>query len=637
MILLGIVLMIVFFLLFSLSSQKSQSKLEKELNAVVADALQTTNLNYGVQLCLKQTLEHGLELLGQQGGNIYTYQGGPVPLAATDYFPVYNYSNITFGVADIPQEPYPNPPQYPFSGNLFPSVPNPEPNQLPPKYYWGTYWPYFGWMHLPYLCQPGGPNDVSINSRVTAPCETGFYGKLSMQEQLERYTENNIQSCTNFSYFKSTTQYEIFVEKPNVSITFGIANIFVNTTYPIELTQGNDKAIKKLSFQSILPVRLRKFYTYLSSLLTLDTAYINFSTTRDYPALIASWDPYLSVQKYCPYCSEGIYTDVLKVTDTGSDLSGKPFIFLTAIRNRRPALDYIHPYSWASNPQVDIIGYATNTVQIVPKGYDADEDQLTYSYRKWKEEYDEVFDSDCCAKDFANCKKSLFTSCITKVQTVPAIRWSTSSLYARTGKDAELLTTEKDIGFHTTQVIVEDDAHAQDYQDVGVLVLPSHLGSYGCTDSCTPDCVLNCACDTAYGSQPQCAGVNLDDLDAAAGHCDTASNMYCKDCGVVNQNTDSNACLCADKFWITSGYDLGASLQGCCNTAQACIKPNNNQCMQVGTAQDKHFCDGSSGRPGILTCTAARNCDVVGSSPGFWCDGNAQLWRSLPKDTTVCR
>src|SRR3989344_5063793 len=70
-ILLGLVILVIFFFLFYVRGQIVKARVEGKID-VVAEILQKTPaLNYYVTLCLKDSIESALILVGRQGGNIY--------------------------------------------------------------------------------------------------------------------------------------------------------------------------------------------------------------------------------------------------------------------------------------------------------------------------------------------------------------------------------------------------------------------------------------------------------------------------------------------------------------------------------------------------------------------------------------
>ena len=73
-IVLGIVIMIIFGLMYFVKSSTSDIALEKKINKVYGDFLTSTNIKEIVNGCLVKTTQEGVLLMGLQGGRIYDYQ-----------------------------------------------------------------------------------------------------------------------------------------------------------------------------------------------------------------------------------------------------------------------------------------------------------------------------------------------------------------------------------------------------------------------------------------------------------------------------------------------------------------------------------------------------------------------------------
>lgn len=405
-ILLGLVILVIFFFLLYIKGQIVKARVEGKID-VVAEILQKTPaLNYYVTLCLKDSIESALILVGKQGGDIYVEQGG---LIDRNSVPIFKYKddNITYGLTSadtgianaqklLGEPSYPLPPGYPCILSTPPiSYKCNYDSLFPIRFY------PFSQSHLPLLCINGGPNDVEVGI-YPFPCPSDSYGPDSMQQQMKIYAEKRMVNCTNFSAIRQLVDFNITAGTPEIMPIMGENDVVVKATYPINITVGSYSAVRLFNFEVNIPVRLKKIYGLARFLADNDRSYLDFNITKDFNSdsyYNLFWDPYMRVEKFCPKCSlegdEKDTTDILQINDSASNMMGSDYYFRFAIENRIPALDWIR--KTAPGESYDYILQEGDEIIIEPQGIDPDDnDDMYYQYEGWKQTYDEVFDPSCC-------------------------------------------------------------------------------------------------------------------------------------------------------------------------------------------------------------------------------------------------
>jgi len=144
-----------------------------------------------------------------------------------------------------------------------------------------------------------------------------------------------------------------------------------------------------------------------------------------------------------------------------------------AIKNRRPALEYIHdPTLQQFEHLSDIQAIQNQTITIPAQGFDPDELNLSYNYSGWREDYIDYFNSSCCAESgigSVNCSVNI-SQCMTKNWLLKPKNWTNSTDFLETKQTASYKTGIIDAGLHFVNVSVWDREHLLDYQIVKILV-----------------------------------------------------------------------------------------------------------------------------------------------------------------------
>lgn len=206
-------------------------------------------------------------------------------------------------------------------------------------------------------------------------------------------------------------------------------------------------------------------YRYVFALIQRDVSDIYFNKTKDYWTL-NSWDPNFEIKFYYnvqPNNSTTRFDDVIVITDNSSMIIGKPYKFQFAIKNRRPALDYIHQQDLQTR-NIDLQIIENQTIYLYPNASDPDEDSLKYNYSGWKENYDDIFNSNCndmSLENISRCMHSFNTN---------QKNWTNSLLFVQTNRSASYKTNSSDLGYHELNITVWDSEGLFDFQTVKILI-----------------------------------------------------------------------------------------------------------------------------------------------------------------------
>ena len=592
---LGLVILASFVLIFYVSAGQHKAKLERGTDRSSENALQDAALDAYVEQCLRKTTERGLKLLGLQGGKLFA---PPLQNGTITPSPEFEFSGmgipIDYGVIFPPNLiGFPEPPEYPMRNTPFGSSPL-EADQTA----LGLAWGYFGQKHLPPLCEQGGTNDIAIGDRDITPCDKGFYGVGSIQWQLEKFVQEEFRGCIDAAQLGRGLQHSL--GKPNVTVTLGETNIFVNASFAVS-TEENGQRNTRIHFQTHSAVRLRKVYQYLDSLLLLDTYYLNYPVMERLQEN-RFWESDFRVERSCPNCAAGDHTTILTIIDEASALNvSEPFLFRTAIQNRRPALNYIHQASSLSARDIDLIVPAGEKITIQPLALDPDDDEMRYTYSGWKEDYQDTFSglSNCCLQPGLNayhdCQQELFAGCVSQIpQTNKPLEWSRSPLYLSSGRDASVATATNDIGRHMVRITARDPAGLEDYQDINILVIPPEgaVGNFVCTSNTEEP--LKCSCGSGAGV---CAGKPYEELGQCIG--DTLCTTSCE---AWEKNSKAEACLqCKGATYEFERIASGITI--CCQPEYCGVQSGTTAtCLAPGAVQNPLICCSNQMR----ACTAER-------------------------------
>jgi len=482
-VILGIVLILAFSFAFMVRSSLSTGKLEAEAQEILTDALETSSIDYYVESCLEQITTEALVTLGEQGGKLHMRNGDP----GEDFF-ILNESGVTT----------------PINYGIKPNTKCPEVISTPPSYprsklslenFQSVYETstckalketsgFLGEMGFDLLCYRYGPNSRAESGGlwgIACPKEFLTSSENNTQTLLENYVSLTLPACANLSFYEDYFGHNITFPKDGrfaSTLIYGFDGLTIEAQYPFIVKVGKKqvKTFHNFSYESKIPYR--EIYQYVADLAAEETGNHSFNISRDYQTLGSyHWSYNVTFiedpckQVWSGDCLPGTeHDDLVLVEDKNTYVKGKPYKFIFAIKNRIPVLDYIH----TTDPLYDIKIIENETLTIKPIGIDPDDKEVTYTYKGWKEEYNETMDLACCEQ--ANRDYALgigvpcyLADCVYR-QDVEIKNWTRSNLYEITGKDAEVNLTRGDMGVHHFQVYTYDDTGLFDYQNVSVLV-----------------------------------------------------------------------------------------------------------------------------------------------------------------------
>jgi len=434
-IVLGIVILVIFGLVFFVSRQSSDAVLEKKINKIYGDFLRSSDIKNYVSSCLDRSINDGVKLAALQGGKIYNYQveGGYNITSANETIP-FNYAgsihNVSYGI----KAPKISLPDYPYYGGL---VENPILEKSPEYLYKSVFALIESDIRNPYsltaLCNYYGPNIYNATGAAFT-CETSTLTNISIQQYLQNFIINRTKSCVNFPQFITETKYNISEGNVSGFVLVGNNDLFVSAKYPIVISiKGGPPTTRFLEFVSRPKTRLKLIHELAIHLMgyfgrgnipKADSNNVFFNITnedpqdcfgdnesREQPCVLDGMN-ITRIRDYClgnPLCSNVHnhykYSDIINLTDSRSNAGGAQLTFLFVIENRAPVLDYINwrvdsgsfYYSYLNltfgknltklyhkiydpgSSLYDIVIDDGDIIEIFPLGIDPDGDSLIYN------------------------------------------------------------------------------------------------------------------------------------------------------------------------------------------------------------------------------------------------------------------
>lgn len=350
----GIVIVGVFIFILFLVSSMTSSKLTSEQRKVIIGVLEASAVNYYAQACLEGALKEGVQLLGEQGGYIYTDQGGFIE---RDDFGVLD-ENVSFSI-----KPF----IYADSAAFPCSYADPED---PPDY-----------------CRYPKPQEYDyLFGDNNFPTLTGA---VSFQNQLRLFIENKSQECLNELIENGTIAqqfgYQVTPgeEGPRATMIFSGSATAVKLDYPMRFQAGNQEPVTQfLYWDARVPVRLRILNEIINDVLNKDNTYIDFNISQDiYEEKFKDQDNlFYSYLGSVSFKREPRDNDDLFIfNDSLSNIDGKPYSFKIAKQNRPPALEWINN-NFSLFDYYDYLVIRGEKINITMKAGDPDEDELSYSF-----------------------------------------------------------------------------------------------------------------------------------------------------------------------------------------------------------------------------------------------------------------
>ena len=409
---LALVIIMVFGTLLYLMSTMAKIKLQKKVDAVFQEAVETSSISHYVTLCLEKSLKEGIRRLGAQGGFIYDPQyasgasslpkgfnlsdggigcrpqvAGPNNFAASiaGYLPLATYG-ITYNTSCALQ---------PSAVHFPPHYPCPLTIPLGPDdlcdYSYSRDWPYFG---SPLRYNLSSPIDILPPLCKDVSCGPGAAQfSYSMQEQLEKYIAHKVYDCVNLSGLEPILGLNVSKsDNVTVSATISDASIAVDLNFPLDITTRNRRiATKVLEYHTSAHVRLRLVTNAMRNILSSDSRNATYNIITSNGLIMAASN--LDMNRTDLLINE--FVTEFSIIDPESMIDGNPFVFKVVIPNRIPPLERIDDGSGYIDPLTNVRYHLRvpegTTLIVSPLAIDPDDDTITYVYKGWKVDYDERY------------------------------------------------------------------------------------------------------------------------------------------------------------------------------------------------------------------------------------------------------
>ncbi len=304
-----VIILAIFGVMYYLTSSTKERQAEKEIQTQKITETKIKPIQEYIKSCLDLVSKNAVETMGKQGGYLFESQGSIIPdYKDEDFRKKYLlYDNLKVGYSIYPPEGAvalytSTPPSYPWE-----EFPNIETAAGPAEYFFG----FFGYNEVPPLAKPF---------------------PLSIQEQLENYTQTNIKKCLDWSSFEKQN-LKIRAGEPRVNVTIADTTTIFTMKYPITIMDNISKAEQHLEdFAVIYNIRLKQIFDFVEKITDRDVTDIKFDISKP-----AEKEMSTKVVKNIA----GTMDDIIIVTDAKSTILDKPFEFRFARHNRNPALHYL--------------------------------------------------------------------------------------------------------------------------------------------------------------------------------------------------------------------------------------------------------------------------------------------------------
>jgi len=276
-IVLGIVVMIIFGLLFFVKNRTSDIVLEKRINKIYGDFLSSTGFKEYVSVCLERVTKDGIKLAAAQGGRIYSNQvtGGYDLSGHPEEVLPYEFDGDVYDVSYGIKRPVPNgdnylaEPDYPYPGILIEDPYTLLTGGIADKRYkfvFGLWEADARSGSLTTLCDKLGPNYWEIE-RAKHTCETASRTG-SMQHYLRLYILEKVKSCVDFDRFAEETKYDVKEGDIGGYVLMGNDDVFVSINYSVEISvEGEPPLTRFTEFTARPKIRLKKVHELASHLI----------------------------------------------------------------------------------------------------------------------------------------------------------------------------------------------------------------------------------------------------------------------------------------------------------------------------------------------------------------------------------
>jgi hypothetical protein len=425
---LGIIILFAFAFLYFGVSSTAKTRITTQVSKQAGDILNERTTMYYTHLCLESILKEGVILMGRQGGYILPNQPGSV---IPQGYIEFNAERIPYLIKPVP---YPAP-QYPCFSAANPPV-------------------YCGFTNNKQIY----PQLLSIVYGTNLlPYLEKYQGRYSIQEQLESYISAEAVKCLpDLTTIAQFSNYQITPGDIKAEVDFTPSTIAAKVDYPVIISiPGIDEPASASSHvKATVFARFRQLYESAKEIIQYDNNFLDYNivvdtNTGNYEGRVLRFNALDNVT-FTPQL--GVAEDVFMLNDSASIIDGKPLVFQFARKNRYPALDYIPEGKPAEF--FEFVHFENETITIKPNASDPDEDNIAYSYKGWKADYDSIWNDAARAQ-----------------QIIPTTQnyWETSDLFQDTGRESEILLSHNDIGIHNITVYA-NDSNLADYQSIRILV-----------------------------------------------------------------------------------------------------------------------------------------------------------------------
>jgi len=248
----GLALFIIVSLVLYISKLSIKKQSQQGIKKVQETAIEIQPAKEFVAKCLDKLGKDAVILLGEQGGYIYTSQGGTlIDYVESDkglFFVKHNGLNVAYDIAPprFAASQYSSEiPDYPWK--LFPYK-NADSNE---EIFDGI----FGISNLPPLNSSEGPNSIQI--------------------QIESFIDKNMADCIDTSIFQK--QFDFITGQSKTSVVIGSDDLSIRSTIPITITNPVTKESVEVSdFSANLNIRFKDIYFYAKELIENDIKNIKF-------------------------------------------------------------------------------------------------------------------------------------------------------------------------------------------------------------------------------------------------------------------------------------------------------------------------------------------------------------------------
>lgn len=314
LIIIGLVVFIAVSLVLYITKLAANKQSQQNVKNVQVASFETQPIKEFVIQCLDKLAKDATIHLGKQGGYIYKSQGGISIDYPSDGEGLFFIKNGDFKVSYNILAP----PRGTVRGNNYADA---------PKYPWDTF---------PYEDSTStSENFIGYFGKNTMPPLNSSEGEQSIQLQIEMYIDNNMLDCTNFDIFRNQG-LDISINKSKTSVIIGSNDVTINSKIPITISNAKTREFTELSdFSTNINVRLNDIYLFTKDLIENDINNIDFKIDKieNNRNLFK-----ISLIRDVMVKGQGSKDDIVRITDGKSSISGNPFEYVFARRNRAPAL-----------------------------------------------------------------------------------------------------------------------------------------------------------------------------------------------------------------------------------------------------------------------------------------------------------